>query len=116
MQRHNSVYKILVFEFLCLQVTINIPTRDQIAVAVREMVNHRVSPTNVNIGVHAAEVVVVAAEKRFRFEKGKEKRNENGNESNANEIGKRVGKRRALSVKLRIWIFHQAILHRLQNL
>lgn len=60
---------------------INIPTRDQIAVAICEMVNRRDSVTNENTGAHVAGAVVAVAEMMFLREKGSERRNgkENGN-------------------------------------
>lgn len=52
---------------------INIPTRDQIAVAVCEMVNRRDSRTNENIGAHVAEVAVAVAERMCPRGREKEK-------------------------------------------
>jgi hypothetical protein len=95
---------------------INIPTRDQIAVAVCEMVNRRDSLTNENIGVHVAGAVVAVAEMMFLQEKGNGKRNGKENE-NANEKENPAGKKLVWKhVKLKIWIFRQAIPHLLRNL
>jgi len=63
---------------------INIPTRDQIAVAVCEMVNRRDSLTNENIGAYVARAVVAVAEMMFPQGRGSGKRNEKENE-NVNE-------------------------------
>lgn len=79
------------------------------------MVNHHVSPTNENIGVHAVEAAVVVVEKMFQLGKGKGRKNGKGNGS-GKEIENRVEKMREWSVKLRTWTFHQVILRQLPNL
>jgi len=73
---------------------INIPTRDQIAVAVCEMVNRRDSLTNENIGAHVVGAVVAVAEMMFLREKESGRRNEKENE-NANEKENPAGKKLA---------------------
>lgn len=91
---------------------INIPTRDQIAVAVCEMVNRRDSLTNENIGAHVAGVVVVVAERMFL--RGRESEKRNGREKE-NEKGKEnlVEKKSVWNDKHRTWIYHRAILHQI---
>lgn len=94
---------------------INIPTRDQIAVAVCEMVNRRDSLTNENIGAHVAGAVVVAAGRIFLRGRENGKKNERENE---NEKGKEnlVEKKSVRNVKHRTWIYRRVILHPLRNL
>lgn len=95
---------------------INIPTRDQIAVAVCEMVNRRDSRTNENIGAHVAEVAVAVAERMCPRGREKEKERKNGRESeSANGKENRLEKKSEWSAKLRIWISRQAIPHPLRS-
>lgn len=94
---------------------INIPTRDQIAVAVCEMVNRRDSLTNVNIGAPVAGAAVVAAERMSLRgnENGKRNGREKGSEKGRENL---VEKKPVWNVKHRTWIYRQAIPHPLRNL
>lgn len=104
--------------FFSGQVMINIPTRDQIAVAVCEMVNRRDSRINENIGAHVAGVVAAAAAAERTSphgkEKGRERRNGRENE-NVNGKENLVEKKSEWNAKLRTWIFRQAIPHPRQS-